>query len=114
MSAQEPYKVATLGQEITIGRIVHYRVSETDAKHINGFYEYGGRRGNLAKAGDVYPAMIVAVWGDPQDSQTVVNLQVFVDADFPYWTSSVHQEVELGQVGVWFWPPRIKFDPPQS
>ncbi len=81
----------------TIGRIVHYRLSEQDVARLRD----GGRDvGNEAHAGDVYPAMVVRTFGG-----TAANLQVFLDGPDTLWvTSRDHDEDTLG---CWFWPPRL-------
>lgn len=86
----------------TIGRIVHYRLSEQDAEHITISAEaHGGHRGNEVRAGEVYPAIIVRT----ADDDLRVNLQVFLDGPDTRWVTSRGYSVETG--GCWFWPPRI-------
>jgi hypothetical protein len=107
----------------TIGRIVHYTLSQYDADAINRRYRHFdayrakhagdvvpgepgntghvGHYGNNAQAGDVLPAIIVRVWGDTAES--AVNLQVHLDGSDVYWaTSRTHGD---GQ-GHWHWPLR--------
>lgn len=91
----------------TIGRIVHYTLSESDAQAINRrrddaiAYRHnpagpGTHRkptgdqvhiGNKAHEGDVLPMLIVRVWGTQPDS--VVNGQVFLDGNDTLWVTSV-------------------------
>lgn len=85
----------------TIGRIVHYKLSEYDATSINDERLKSGKHGNKATAGDVLPAMIVRVWGDTPTSS--VQLQVFLDGDHTYWATSRGQG---DQPGMWLWPTR--------
>ena len=105
----------------TIGRIVHYTLSEQDAEAINARHaeaEDRARResesrdrvidgnqrhvGNHVEAGDVYPMIITRVWGDQPDSH--VNGQVFLDGNDTLWATSV----SLGAGERHFvWPPRI-------
>jgi hypothetical protein len=93
----------------TIGRIVHYRLSEQDANLISkrrddSFVEGQARNhGNAARAGDVYPAMVVRVF-DP--STTTANLQVFLDGNDTYWATSRQEAPDDMSEGYWFWPPR--------
>lgn len=112
----------------TVGRIVHYKLSEGDAEQINrrrldaGAFrrslaghaiEAGehGRTGhvehvgNSASEGDVYPAVIVRTWAE---TGTTVNLQVLLDGNDHYWATS-RQEGE--QPGYWSWPPRVEHKP---
>ncbi|MFE9624277.1 hypothetical protein [Streptomyces sp. NPDC006527] len=98
----------------TIGRVVHYTLSEHDAESINrrrtDFHEsrsadsrtgFVGHVGNHAEAGDVYPATVVRVW---DETQVTVNLQVHLDGTDTYWATS---RAEGDQPGHWSWPPRV-------
>jgi len=98
----------------TIGRIVHYTLSEQNASAINkrrhdaaqsgiASQESGAQVhfGNGAQAGQVYPAIIVRTWGDTEDS--VVQLQVFLDGNDTFWATSAVQGDAQGQ---WRQPPR--------
>lgn len=86
----------------TIGRIVHYTVTEAEAAATNkrradfaahrkteGYSDTGyvAHTGNRVTAGDVFPAMIVRVWGDQPGS--AVQLQVFLDGVDTLWATSV-------------------------
>lgn len=95
----------------SIGRIVHYQLTEHDAEAINrrrkdfsesrsgdqktGFISHVG---NDAAAGDVLPAVIVRVWG------TACNLQVLLDGTDTYWATSRNEGADKGQ---WSWPERV-------
>lgn len=105
----------------TIGRIVHYTLTEADAKAINkrraDFYAFQqtlagtpdpGHRGatghvahtgNQASTGDVCPAMVVRTFGG-----TAANLQVHLDGTDTYWATS---RSEGEGAGFWVWPPRV-------
>lgn len=105
-----------MSQPLSIGRVVHYTLSEHDAEAINkrrkDFREfvkaseaypadgYVAHVGNEVKAGDQYPAMIVRVF-QPANS---CNLQVFLDGTDTFWACSV-SEGEGGR--HWNWPPRV-------
>lgn len=96
----------------TIGSIVHYQLSDEDARQINrrrldfanarsatagtGFI---GHVGNQAEAGQVCPAMVVRTFGGSS-----ANLQVMLDGSDTYWATS-RGEGDLP--GQWTWPPRI-------
>lgn len=82
----------------TIGRIVHYMLSALDAAAINS----GAGRKNQANEGDVYPAMIVRVWGEGGSS---VQLQVFYDGAGSYWATS---RSEGEGPGTWAWPRAVR------
>ena len=103
----------------TIGRIVHYALTEQDAASINvrradfRAFEAGHKHpheagqpgasghiahvGNHAEAGQVYPAMVVRCF-DPS-----VNLQVMLDGNDTYWATS---RTEGDGPGYWAWPQR--------
>lgn len=100
-------------QTPTIGRIVHYTLSEGDAEQINRRRPDGPRGsdgngaivhvGNHAAEGQVYPAVVVRVF-DP--SASYVNLQVLLDGNDTYWATS-RTNGESGEAGRWVWPPRV-------
>lgn len=96
-------------QKPTIGRIVHYTLSEHDAEQINrrradfaaaspANTSFVGHVGNHASAGDAYPAMVVRTFGG-----SAANLQVFLDGNDAYWATS---RTEGTEPGTWAWPPR--------
>lgn len=108
---------------ISIGRIVHYKLSQDDAQDINSrrhdFLAYqreakpplspGGRGrtghighwGNAVRPGDIFPAMVVKVW--PNHPDGLVNLQVYLDGNDVLWATSRAEGDEEGQ---WYWPVR--------
>ena len=94
----------------TIGRIVHYQLSAQDTeqimrrrttgKSIAERMKYGddpqlkawpagaqAHIGNDVKEGDVFPMLIVQVWGPSPTS--AVNGQVFLDGNDVLWATSV-------------------------
>lgn len=79
----------------TIGRIVHYRLSEDDAKAINAL----PMPGNTVKAGDLVAAIVVRVW-----SASTCNLRLVLDGDGEYWATSCSVGDEQRQ---WNWPQHI-------
>jgi hypothetical protein len=107
----------------SIGRIVHYKLTETDAQAINkrradftayqrsipvpadpghkGATGHVAHLGNHAEAGQVFPATIVRVWGANPGS--ACNLQVLLDGTDTYWATS---RTEGTTPGNWSWPPR--------
>lgn len=100
-------------QQPSVGRIVHYRLTEQDANDINrrrkdhheicrsgdrsGFV---GHVGNRVAEGDLFPAVIVRVW---DESTVTCNLQVLLDGTDTYWATSRAEGTEAGR---WTWPPR--------
>lgn len=108
----------------SVGRIVHYMLNETDAEQINRRRTTGAaiheritadkwptgaqaHIGNTVKAGDVFPMVIVRVWGN--DPVSAVNGQVLLDGSDAYWATS-RQQVDVSSAdkrGLWFEPPRV-------
>ena len=105
-------------QALSIGRIVHYTLSEhdaeainkrrKDAKNLNGAgvtlasQELGAQIhvGNEVRAGEQYPATIVRVF----QSANSANLRVWLDGNDDFWACSVSE----GDGGRhWNWPPRV-------
>ena len=106
----------------TIGRIVHYRLTDQDAVEINRRRTTGthiadrlrilgdtgwptgaqAHIGNKVAAHDVFPAMIVRTWGKTEGS--CCQLQVFLDGNDTYWATS-RSEGDLA--GMWAVPPRV-------
>lgn len=94
-----------MDQKPTVGRIVHYRLTDTDAQLIANQRRnlYGSLMsvGNAARLDDVYPAIIVRVF-DP--NSTAVSLQVHLDGPDTYWATSRTEGLDPGQ---WSWPARV-------
>lgn len=90
---------ATTQPTPSIGRIVHYRLQESELPVIRG---YGG---NPVNAGDVFPAIIVKVWGDKPES--AVQLKVMLDGPRDFWRTSAACDPQGKANGAWFWPPRV-------
>ncbi|MFI6909865.1 hypothetical protein ACIBKY_51995 [Nonomuraea sp. NPDC050394] len=104
----------------SIGRIVHYTLSEQDAQAINrrredfdafqrshahphepgqpGATGHQAHVGNPVVAGLTFPAMIVRVF------TSSANLQVFLDGNDTYWATS---RSEGEGASHWAWPPRV-------
>lgn len=101
----------------TIGRIVHYTLTEQDAANINKRRDDAWQHmrehqqassgvvvhiGNHVSAGEIYPLVITRCWGDQEES--AVNGQVLLDGADTLWVTSVH--VGAGN-GTFRWPERI-------
>lgn len=97
----------------TVGRIVHYTLTEHDAQAINkrradfgdhrrtdGYTDNGyvAHAGNQVLEGDVCAALIVATGAASQ------NLSVQLDGTDTYWATS---RTEGDGPGHWNWPPRV-------
>lgn len=107
----------------TVGRIVHYQLSEQDAKQINRRRTDGAsiaarlaaipaewprgaqaHIGNSAYPGEVVPLLIVRVWPNEYgENQPGVNGQAFLDGNDSLWVTSAKEGTEPG---TWAWPPR--------
>lgn len=105
----------------SVGRIVHYKLSDSDAHHINrrrttgnsiaerikvNMWPVGAQAhiGNSASAGDILPLIVVRVW-DNEFGEGIpgVNGQVLLDANDQLWITSAKEGSDFGQ---WSWPPR--------
>jgi hypothetical protein len=86
----------------SIGRIVHYTLSQLDADEINRRRTDSPQAGNHALEGDVCPAVIVRIFGATPES--AVNLQVLLDGNDQFWATSR----TLGEGPFhWAWPERV-------
>jgi hypothetical protein len=105
----------------SIGRIVHYTLTEQDADQINRRRKDANAHmrehtdaatgvhvhvGNGVQAGDVYPLVITRVWASAEQvtEHTAVNGQVLLDGNDTLWVTSVSQGTDQRQ---WFAPPRV-------
>lgn len=120
MTEEQPLTPSTTAPVPTIGRVVHYKLSEQDAAAINarrkGAQNLNGagvtlasqdlgaqiHSGNAVEAGDVYPMIITRAWGDQPTS--AVNGQVLLDGNDTLWVTSV--SLGLGE-RHFHWPPRV-------
>ena len=105
----------------SIGRIVHYRLTDQDAVEINRRRTTGtdiaerikheewpigaqAHIGNHVTPGDTFPAMIVRTWDSTEGS--ACQLQVFLDGNDTYWATSRSEGPEHLS-GKWSVPPRV-------
>lgn len=91
----------------TMGRFVHYTLTQYDVDRINRNRRERGDAGlpvaaNGCKAGDTFTALVVRVWSNTG----AANLQVFLDGEDVLWATSATPG-EPGQEGRWIWPPRV-------
>lgn len=80
---------------VTVGRIVHYTLSDQDVRLI----AERDRIGNGVQEGQVYPAIVVRTFG-----KHGANLQVFLDGDDTYWATS---RLEGEGPNTWAWPQKV-------
>ena len=100
----------------SVGQIVHYKLTAQDAEQVNrrrkdadsnrqnhsdAALGYVAHVGNFASEGDVYPMLIVRVWGTTPESS--VNGQVFLDGNDTLWVTSAGQGDDVRQ---WHEPAR--------
>lgn len=94
----------------SIGRIVHYVLSQQDVDSIQSSRQRmaellqisAGQIGNSVRVGEVVPAQIVRVW----DASTgLINGQATLDGFDTYWLRSCHMD-ECKAQGTWHWPER--------
>lgn len=103
----------------SLGRIVHYRLTEQDVQLIEA-----GRRtgtpartlddpdegimlvqfGNPVREGDVYPLVVVRAVGNEQENNACINGKVLLDGTDTLWVTS---RTQGDGTGNWFWPPRV-------
>lgn len=87
----------------TPGRVVLYRLTDDDARHITHERVHSGQTGNHVEAGQTYPAMVVRVF--PGNPDNAVNLRVLLDGqDPPLWATS---RLPGTEPGTWAWPERV-------
>lgn len=102
----------------SVGRIVLYTLTSTDAEQINKRRDDVQREGagqtgkvvhvgNAAKAGDACAAIVVRTFGGQ-----AANLQVHLDGNDTLWRTSVMPQEDYTPAveripGRWVWPPRV-------
>lgn len=93
----------------SICKIVQYTLSDQDAVLINKRRDdsfvsqtvHSAVVGNMARGGDVYPAIVVRVFEGGTEVNGVCNLQVMLDGNDTYWATS---RTEGAEPGNWHWP----------
>lgn len=106
----------------TVGRIVHYKLSQQDAEAIAsrrttgnsihsrmeaGTWPEGAQAhiGNPHQAGQIVPLLVVVVWPNEYGPDfDGVNGQAILDGNDTLWITSAREGTELGQ---WSWPERV-------
>lgn len=108
-------------QQPSIGRIVHYKLTEDDAAKATrrrtdstsiaerikaGTWPLGAKAhiGNPVNAGDVVPLIVVKVWPNEYGPGIPgVNGRAILDGSDSLWVTSIKEGNEAGQ---WSWPPK--------
>lgn len=75
----------------TIGRVVIYNTTEEDQQKMRDMENCNPQ--------EKLPAIIVAVWGDTEES--LINLNVLLDGEGSIWKTSIAKGDEPG---LWNWP----------
>lgn len=89
---------------VSIGRLVHYRLSKQDVEHIAARRGTSGHHGNSVAEGEVVPLIVSKVWpSEYGEGIPGVNGQAFLDGADQLWVTSAKEGPEPGQ---WMWPPR--------
>jgi len=91
-----------MSKKLRQGDVVHYRLTEADAKEVNFWREHPGgitgpvqlARGNPLVAGERVPCWIIKVSGDR------INGQCLLDGNDSLWVKSATEGDEPGQ---WSW-----------
>lgn len=99
--------MSDLGPAPTVGRVVQYSLTRTDVLRVTGRRQYSSGHpvefeGNVVHTGEVYPMVIVRVWGDEPTS--AVNGQVLLDGNDATWVTSVTQGDGEGH---WWYPAHV-------
>lgn len=109
--------------QISIGRLVHYVLTDQDATQINRRRTNGAEIrermqatpaqwpegaqahiGNAAHEGAIVPMMVVVVWPNEYgEGVPGINGQAFLDGNDTFWVTSAKEGTEPG---TWQWPPR--------
>ncbi|MFJ6841334.1 hypothetical protein ACIQRE_01545 [Streptomyces griseoluteus] len=89
----------------TVGRIVHYRMSDDDIARFRQELRHSLRleEHNAPEAGQPYAAVITSVTDHPDHPD--VNLKVLLDGPFDFFAPS---RVEGTEPGTWSWPERVQ------
>lgn len=103
-----------MAQVPTVGRIVLYKLNSDNVAQINRRRSHAAAHmddhransngvmvhvGNTVHQGDIFPMVIVRVWG--RDENALVNGQVLLDGADTFWACSVGPGAETG---MWSWP----------
>jgi len=101
--------------QISIGRIVHYVLTEQDVRDIErrrvtnpaqSWIEGAQRHvGNPVSMGQILPMIVVVLWPNEHGpNYDGINGQVLLDGNDSYWVTSIKEGAEPG---TWRWPERV-------
>ena len=86
---------------VTIGRIVRYRLSADDVARLMS----RPRTGNFHEVGQEVPLIVVVVWPNEfGPNYAGVNGQAILDGNDTLWITSAKEGTEPG---TWAWPERV-------
>ncbi|MEU9208561.1 hypothetical protein AB0D27_11545 [Streptomyces sp. NPDC048415] len=90
----------------TIGRVVHYRLSEEDVTRCQQQLSHNPpellKQFNEPRAGQTYAAIVTSVTVHPDHPD--VNLRVILDGPYDFFA---HSRVQGEEPGTWAWPERV-------
>ena len=105
-------------EKVSVGRIVHYMLTEQDAQAVNRRrvaaaehqtdWVMGGQAhmGNGVRAGELVPMIVAVVWSNEHGpSFDGVNGQALLDGNDSLWVTSAKEGTEPG---TWRWPERVE------
>ncbi|MFF7966773.1 hypothetical protein ACFZC3_15575 [Streptomyces sp. NPDC007903] len=89
----------------TVGRIVHYRMSDDDVTRARQELRHKVRmeEHNAPQTGQTYAAVITSVNGHLDHPD--INLRVLLDGPFDFFAPS---RAEGAEPGMWSWPERVQ------
>lgn len=96
----------------SIGRIILYVLGEGDVSQIESRRAASGAYvGNIPRAGQVVPAIVVAAWGGEDDK---INGQAVLDGLDSHWITLRAYDAAKTP-GTWHWPERVAaLEPPKT
>lgn len=91
-----------VARQVSVGRIVLYRLQAHEAAQLNAQREKGVRpEGNQLFEGQECPLLVVRVFNSENPEFQSVNGQVFLDSSDVIWVTSRQEGTAPGQ---WRWP----------
>jgi hypothetical protein len=98
--------------QVSIGRILQYKLTEEDVQRIARRRTDSGSIGNPHHAGQVLPLVVCVVWPNEYGpNYHGVNGQVLLDGNDSYWVTSIKEGSENG---TWAWPIKTEDSAPDT